>query len=54
MAQVKVFIGCLIAIAIGVSILLFNLITITVIVVDDAVTENHRTNLLVLYNIRDD
>ena len=46
------FIGCIIVIVIGLAILLTQCVSVTFILVDDAVTEYHRSNLLILYDVK--
>lgn len=51
--MMKWFIGCLIVIIVGLCVLLIQCTVTVHFVVDDAVTEFHRTNLLVLYDIKE-
>jgi len=50
--MIRWLIGCLIVILVGLCILLTQCITVTFIVVDDAITEYHRSNLLILYDVK--
>jgi hypothetical protein len=50
--MMKWFIACIIVVMIGVAILCIQCISVTYIIVDDAVTEQQRNNLLILYDIK--
>lgn len=51
---IKWTIGCMLIIFLGLGFLIGAYVTITVHVVQDQVAEYNRTNLLILYNIRED
>lgn len=47
----KWFISCLVIITICLTVLLTQILSVTIIAVDESLTEKHLNNLLIIYNI---
>lgn len=47
------FITCLVVLFFGLAILLGQCCAVVYVTIDDTLTEHHRANLLVLYNIKE-